>query len=72
MTGSKSLMFGVESPAMLHLCVVACGPTIFDAAIDIYANIDVVTKVMREGLINLLVAVVALTTLGARWAAVMV
>ena len=71
MASSESFMFSVESPAMLHLCVVPCGPTIFDVAMDICANVDVIMKVMREGLINLLVVVVALTTLGARWVAVM-
>ena len=71
MMGSKSLMFGIELPATLHLCVVVCGPTVFDAATDIYAGVDVVTKVAREGLIDLLVAVAAPTSLGARWAVVM-
>ena len=70
MTGSKSLMFDVKSPAMLHLCFVVCGPTIFDAAADIYADVDVVTKVTREGLIDLLVAVAALTSQGVWWVAV--
>ena len=57
--GSKSLMFGIELLATLHLCFVACGPTIFDAASDICADVDVVMKVTREGLIDLLVAVAA-------------
>ena len=70
MTGSKSLMFGVELPATLHLCFVACGPTVFNVAVDIYAGVDVVTKVTK-GLIDLLIAVAALTSLGARWAAIM-
>ena len=70
LTGSKSLMFGVELPVMLHLCFVACGPAIFDATADIYAGVDVVTKVTR-GLIDLLVAVAAPTSLGVRWAAIM-
>ena len=72
MMGSKSLMFDIELPATLHLCFVACRPTIFYAAVDICTGIDVVTKVMREGLIDLLVVVVALTSLGARWVAVVV
>ena len=69
--GSKSLMFGVELPATLHLYFVACGPAIFDVAVDIYTGIDVVTKVTREGLIDLLVAVAALTSLGTWWAGVL-
>ena len=68
--GSKSLMFGVELPAMLHLFFVACGPAIFYVATDIYASVDVVMKVVREGLINLLVAVATLTSLGAQFAIV--
>ena len=68
--GSKSLMFGVELPVMLHLCFVACGPTIFYVATDIYATVDVVTKVVREGLIDLLVAIVPPTFLGARRAVI--
>ena len=69
--GNKSLMFDVELPATFHRCFVACGPAIFDANMDICAGIDVVTKVTREGLIDLLVAVAAPTSLGARWAVVM-
>ena len=65
MIGSKSLMFGIELPVMFHLCFIACGPTIFDAATDICAGVDVVMKVAREGLIDLLVVVAALTSLGA-------
>jgi len=68
--GSKSLMFGIELSATLHLCFIACRPIVFDSAMDIYAGVDVVTKVMREGLIDLLVAIAAPTSLGARWAAV--
>ena len=64
MTGSKSLMFGVELPASFHLCFVACGPTIFNVATDIYADIDVVSKVVGGGLIDLLVVVAASTSLG--------
>ena len=71
MKGSKSLIFGVELLATLHLCFVVCGPTVFDAAADIYVGIDVVMKVTREGLIDLLVAVVAPTSLGA-WRACVV
>ena len=67
--GSKSLMLGVELPVTLHLCFVACGPAVFYAAADICTGVDVVTKVAR-GLIDLLVAVAALTSLGTRWAAV--
>jgi len=62
--GRKSLMFGNELPATLHLCFVACGPAVFDAAADICVGVDVVTKVAR-GLIDLLVAVAAPTSLGA-------
>ena len=68
--GNKSLMFGIELPAMLHLCFIACRSTIFDVAADICVDVDVVTKVTREGLIDLLVAVAALTSLGAWRAAV--
>ena len=71
MTGSKSLLFGIELPAMLHVYFKVCGPAIFDVATDIYTGNDVVTKVTREGLIDLLVAVVILTSLEARWATVM-
>jgi hypothetical protein len=38
---------------MLHLCFVACGPAVLDAAMNIYAGVDVVMKVMREGLLDL-------------------
>ena len=65
-------MFGVELLVTLHLCFVACAPAVFYVAADIYASVDVVTKVMREGLIDLLVAVAALTSLGALWVAVVV
>ena len=68
--GSKSLMFSVEMPVTVHLYFVSCVPAIFDAATDICASIDVVTKVTRDGLIDLLVAVAALTYLGARWVVV--
>ena len=69
--GNKSLMLSVELSATFHLCFVACGPAIFYAAANIYAGIDVVAKVAREGLIDLLVAIVALTSLGA-WRACVV
>ena len=72
MIGGKSLRFGIELPTTIHLCVIECGPTIFDVATDIYVGIDVVTKVAREGLINLLVVVATLTSLGAWWAAIVV
>lgn len=49
-------MFGIELLVRLHLCFVACEPTVFDVAIDICAGVEVVTKVVR-GLIDLLVAV---------------
>jgi len=65
-------MFGVEVPATLHLCFVAFGPTVFDAATNIYAGVDVVPKITREGLIDLLVAVAASTSLGAWRAAIVV
>ena len=57
MASSESFVFSIESPVMLHLYFVACGPAIFDAAVDICTGINVVTKVVREGLIDLLVAV---------------
>ena len=68
--GSKSLMFGIELPATLHLCFIACRPAIFDAAVDIYAGIDVVAKVAGEGLIDLLITVATPTSLVAWWAIV--
>ena len=61
--GSKSLMFGIELPAMFHLCFIACGPAIFDATVDIYASVDVVMMVMGEGLIDLLITVATSTSL---------
>ena len=70
MASSESFIFSVKSLAVLHLCFVACRPTIFYAAVDICVGIDVVTKVTRDGLIDLLVAVAALTYLGARWVVV--
>ena len=68
--GSKPLMFGVELPATFHLCFIACGPAVFDVAMDNYASVDVVTKVTGEGLIDLLVMVATLTSLVARRAVV--
>ena len=62
-------MTGSKLPATLHLCFVAGGPTIFDVAADIYTGVDVATKVAK-GFIDLLVAVAALTSLGARRVAV--
>ena len=72
LTSNKSLMFSVEMLAMLHLYFVACGPTIFYAAMGIRTGIKVIAKVTRSGLIDLLVAVAAPTSLGAQWAAVVV
>ena len=48
-------MFGIELLATLHLCFIACGPAVLDAAADIYAGVDVVAKVAGEGLIDLLI-----------------
>ena len=59
-------MFGVELLVTLHLCFVACAPAVFYVATDIYASVDVFTKVTREGLIDLLVVVAAPSSLGAR------
>ena len=53
--GSKSLMFNIELLMMLHLCFIACGPTVFDEATNIYVGVDVVAKVAGEGLIDLLI-----------------
>ena len=64
-------MFGVELPAMLHLCFIACRPAIFDAATSIYTGVKVIVKVARGRLIDLLVAVATPTSLGMRWAGVM-
>ena len=63
-------MFGVELPAMFHLCFIACGPVVFDVTADIYAGVDVVTKVAGEGLIDLLITVATPTSLVARWVVV--
>ena len=67
---SKSLMFGVELSATLHLCCIACGPVVFDAIADIYAGVDVVMKVAGEGLIDLLITVATPTSLVVRQAVV--
>ena len=65
-------MFSIESPATLHHYFVVCGPAVFDAAMGIRTGIKVIAKVMRSGLIDLLVAVDASTSLGTWWAAVLV
>ena len=59
-------MFGVELPVTFHIYFIVCGPAIFDAATDIYAGIDVVTKVTGEGLIDLLITVASPTPLVVR------
>ena len=64
-------MSGVKPSVMLHLFFVACGPTVFDVAANIYTGVDVAMKVAREGLIDLLVTVTAPTSLGAWRAGVM-
>ena len=69
--GSKSFMFGIELSMTFHLCFIACRPAVFDAAADFYAGIDVVTKVVGEGLIDLLITVATPTSLVARWTVVM-
>ena len=63
-------MFGIILLLAFHLHVVARGPTILDASMDICADVDVVTKVAGEGLIDLLVALATLTSLGAWQASV--
>ena len=69
---SESFMFSIESPVTLHLCFVACGPTIFVVAMNIEkVKSPMITKVTRGGLIDLLVAVAALTSLGTWWAGVL-
>ena len=55
-------MFGVELLVMFHLCFIVCGPIVFDVATDICTGIDVVTKVVGEGLIGILVVVPTLTS----------
>ena len=59
-------MFGVKLSMMFHLCFIACGHAVFNAATDIYAGVDVVMMVMGEGLINLLIMVATPTSLVAR------
>ena len=71
MVSSKSFMFSIESPAALHLCFVACRTFVFDVATGIHIGIKVIMKVARIGLIDLLVAVAALTSLGTRWAGIL-
>ena len=71
MVSSKSFMFNIESPAALHLCFVACRPIVFYVATGIRTGIKVIAKVARGGLIDLLVAVAALTSLGMWWAGVL-
>ena len=68
--GSECLMFDVELPVTLHLCFIACRPVVSDVATNICVGIDVFMKVMREGLIKLLVVVSALTSSRAWWVAV--
>ena len=65
-------MFGVELPAMLHLCFVACRPIVFYVATGIRTGIKVIAKVARGGLIDLLVTVAAPTSLRTWWAGVLV
>ena len=72
MASSESFVFSVESPATLHLYYVVCGPAVFDAAMGIRTGIKVIAKVVRSGLIDLLVAVAAPTSLGTWWVGVLV
>ena len=71
MASSESFMFNIESSATLHLFFVACGPTIFDATTGIHTGIKVIAKVARSELIDLLVAVATLTSLGMWWVVVL-
>ena len=71
MASSESFVFSVESPMALHLYFVACGPTVFDAAMGIRTGVKVIAKVMRSRLIDLLVAIAAPTFLGMWWAGVL-
>ena len=71
MASSESFMFSIESPATLYLYFVACGPIVFDVATGIRTGIKVIAKVTRSGLINLLVTVGALTSLGTWWVGVL-
>ena len=71
MASIESFVFSVESPAMLHICFIACGPAVLDVATGICTGVKVIVKVVRGGLIDLLVAVAAQTSLGTWWAGVM-
>ena len=71
MASSESFVFSVENPATLHLCFIVCEPTVFDAATGIHTGVKVITKFTRGGLIDLLVAVAAQTSLGTWWAGVL-
>ena len=71
MATSKSFMFSIESLAMLHLYFIACRPVVFDVAMGIHTGVKVITKVTRSGLIDLLVVVAALTSLGTWWVGVL-
>ena len=64
MASSESFVFSIKSPAALHLCFVACGPTVFDATTGIRTGVKVIAKVARGGLIDLLVVVATVTSLG--------
>ena len=68
--GNKSLMFAIELPVMFRLYFIACGPAVFDVATNIYAGVDVVAKVVGEGLIDLLITVATPTSLVAWWAVI--
>ena len=72
MVSSESLVFSIESQVALHLCFVACRPAIFNAAMGIRTGVKVIVKVARGGLIDLLDAVAAPTSLGTWWAGVVV
>ena len=71
MASSESFMFSVKSLAELHLYFIACGPAVFDVATSICTSVKVIVKVTRGGLIDLLVAVAAPTSLGTWWAGVL-
>ena len=60
-------MFSIESLATLHLCFIACGPTIYNVATGIYTGVKVIAKVVRSRLIDLLVAITVPTSLGTWW-----
>ena len=72
MVSSKYFMFSIKSPVMLHLCFVACGPAVFNEAMGIHTGVKVIAKVARSRLIDLLVVVAALTSLGMWWVGVLV